>query len=202
MAIGRQGFAFGELHIDRAYVNSPVVASVVTNGGAVLAKPWALRAPKPLQPKADFRTTRASGTITCPAGEVEPFEPGETVHFDPRCGAHASVAPTAPRRRPARAAAFRSPRTRPSRRSSEGRRDLAGAREAPSARRRRARPGTHRRAQGRARALPRRAQEPVRPASRLSAPESRGTPSRLPGGSVNVGNYRYFNLFGALGAAC
>lgn len=27
------------------------------------------------------------GTITCPAGEVEPFEPGAVVHFDPEaCG--------------------------------------------------------------------------------------------------------------------
>jgi Transposase DDE domain/Transposase domain (DUF772) len=87
--IGRQGFTLGELHIDRAYVNSPVVASVVTNGGAVLAKPWALRAPKPgLFSKADFHLDLRARTITCPAGEVEPFEPGETVHFDPEvCGA-------------------------------------------------------------------------------------------------------------------
>jgi hypothetical protein len=87
--IGRQGFTFGELHIDRAYVNSPVVASVVSNGGTVLAKPWALRAPKPgLFSKADFSIDTRAGTITCPAGQVEPFEPGETVHFDPEvCGA-------------------------------------------------------------------------------------------------------------------
>jgi hypothetical protein len=87
--IGRQGFTVGELHIDRAYVNSPVVPSVVSNGGEVLAKPWPLRAPKPgLFSKAEFRIDLRAGTITCPAGEVEPFEPGETVHFDPEaCGA-------------------------------------------------------------------------------------------------------------------
>jgi DDE family transposase len=87
--IDRQGFTIDELHIDRAYVNSPVVASVVSNGGEVLAKPWALRAAQPgLFSKADFRIDMRAGTITCPAGEVERFEPGETVHFDPEvCGA-------------------------------------------------------------------------------------------------------------------
>jgi hypothetical protein len=87
--IDRQGFTVDELHIDRAYVNSPVVAAIVSNGGEVLAKPWALRPAQPgLFSKADFRIDMRAGTITCPAGEVERFEPGETVHFDPEaCGA-------------------------------------------------------------------------------------------------------------------
>jgi hypothetical protein len=87
--IERQGLVLDELHIDRAYVNSPVVAAVLNRRGAVLAKPWALRAPKPgLFSKADFRVDLRAKTITCPANEVEPFEPGETVHFDPEvCGA-------------------------------------------------------------------------------------------------------------------
>jgi len=87
--IDRQGFTVNELHIDRAYVNSPIVATVVSSGGEVLAKPWALRPAAPgLFSKADFRIDIRAGTITCPAGEVERFEPGETVHFDPEvCGA-------------------------------------------------------------------------------------------------------------------
>jgi hypothetical protein len=87
--IDRQGFTLGEVHIDRAYVNSPVISSVQRTGGLVFAKPWALRAAKPgLFSKADFRIDVRAKTITCPAGEVEPFEPGETVHFDPEaCGA-------------------------------------------------------------------------------------------------------------------
>lgn len=87
--IERQGFTLGEVHIDRAYVNSPVVSSVIQNGGAVFAKPWGQRAARPgLFSKADFRIDLRAKTITCPAGEVEPFEPGETVHFDPdACGA-------------------------------------------------------------------------------------------------------------------
>jgi hypothetical protein len=87
--IDRQGFTIREVHIDRAYVNSPLIPAVVRGGGTVLAKPWALRPPKPgLFSKADFRIDLRAKTITCPAGEVEPFEPGETVHFDPEaCGA-------------------------------------------------------------------------------------------------------------------
>jgi hypothetical protein len=87
--IAHQGFTLGELHIDRGYVNSPVVAAVMSTGGTVFAKPWALRAAKPgLFSKADFHIDLRAKTITCPAGEVEPFEPGDTVHFDPEvCGA-------------------------------------------------------------------------------------------------------------------
>jgi len=70
-------------------VNSSLVATVQSEGGTVFAKPWALRAIKPgLFSKADFRIDLCAETITCPAGEVEAFEPGETVHFDPEvCGA-------------------------------------------------------------------------------------------------------------------
>jgi hypothetical protein len=84
----RQGFTLDEVHIDRAYVTSPVVFSVVSEGGTVVAKPWALRAPKPgLFSKGDFRINLRAKTITCPAGQVERLEPGETVHFDPEvCG--------------------------------------------------------------------------------------------------------------------
>jgi hypothetical protein len=87
--INLQGFRIDEVHIDRAYVNSPLVSAVLKAGGAVLAKPWALRALKPgMFSKADFRIDLRAKTITCPAGEVEPFQPGETVHFDPEaCGA-------------------------------------------------------------------------------------------------------------------
>ena len=87
--IAHQGFTIGEAHVDRAYVNSPLVLATRTEGGRVLTKPWAQRAHRPgLFSKADFRIDLRTLTITCPAGEVEPFEPGTTVHFDPEaCGA-------------------------------------------------------------------------------------------------------------------
>jgi DDE family transposase/transposase-like protein DUF772 len=88
--IERQGFTLQEAHVDRAYVNSPVMAEILERGGGVFAKPWALRPARPgLFSKADFRIDLRAQTITCPAGQVESFEPGgDTVHFDPDvCGA-------------------------------------------------------------------------------------------------------------------
>jgi hypothetical protein len=87
--IRRQKLRLVELHIDRGYVNSPVVDEVFAAGGTVLAKPWGQRAQRPgLFTKLDFKIDLRSQSITCPAGEVEPLQPGETVHFDPEaCGA-------------------------------------------------------------------------------------------------------------------
>lgn len=87
--IADQGFELREAHIDRAYVNSPVVADVIARGGRVYAKPWGRRSSGVgLFSKHDFRIDLRHGTITCPDGQVERFVPGETVHFDPEaCGA-------------------------------------------------------------------------------------------------------------------
>lgn len=87
--IAAQGFELAELHIDRAYVNSPVVADVLKAKGKVFAKPWGVRAVRPgMFTKRDFKIDLRTGTITCPEGQVEPFEPGSTVEFDPEaCGA-------------------------------------------------------------------------------------------------------------------
>jgi len=86
--IAQQGFTLAEVHVDRAYVNSPLVKSTRAGGGDVLAKPWAVRPIRPgLYSKADFRLDLRRQTITCPAGQVESFELGTTVHFDPEvCG--------------------------------------------------------------------------------------------------------------------
>jgi hypothetical protein len=87
--IRRQGFTISEIHIDRAYVNSPLVSEVANDGGTIFSKPWQQRAFKPgLFSKADFHIDLRAKTITCPADQVEHIEPGETVHFDPEvCGA-------------------------------------------------------------------------------------------------------------------
>ena len=63
--IRRQGFTIGEVHVDRAYVNSPLVSSVLSDGGSAFSKPWALRASKPgLFSKADFRIDLRAKTIS------------------------------------------------------------------------------------------------------------------------------------------
>lgn len=87
--ISLQGFRLSELHIDRAYVNSPVVNEVLASGGKVFAKPWGAHSRiAGMFTKRDFKIDMRTNTITCPAGQIEPFEPGDTVEFDPEeCGA-------------------------------------------------------------------------------------------------------------------
>lgn len=84
----RQNVSFGELLIDRAYVNSDLVDAARANRGTVLCKPWSSKNRADLFSKTDFKLNMRDNTITCPAGQVEHFEPGSTVHFDPEiCGA-------------------------------------------------------------------------------------------------------------------
>jgi Transposase DDE domain/Transposase domain (DUF772) len=77
------------LLIDRAYINSELTADVLASGGDVVCRPWRGASVKAgLFGKRDFNVNVRDGTITCPAGEVEPFEPGAVVNFDPEaCGA-------------------------------------------------------------------------------------------------------------------
>ncbi|APR75981.1 Mobile element protein [Minicystis rosea] len=86
--IQRQGLSLTELHIDRAYVTSSLVDAVQSDGGAIFCKPWGHRPHNRNKfSKADFKIDVRAQTITCPAGEEEPYEPGETVQFDARaCG--------------------------------------------------------------------------------------------------------------------
>ena len=84
----RQKFHIRELCIDRGYINSELVDDVSSSGGDVICKPWALRNNRAdLFTKADFKINIRDKTITCPAGQVEYFEPGQVVQFDPEiCG--------------------------------------------------------------------------------------------------------------------
>jgi len=82
-----QGASIGELAIDRAYVNSSLAAQVLSDKGDVIAKPWRAQNRPNLFTKADFKLNLRDYTITCPAGQVEHFEPGDVVEFDPEvCG--------------------------------------------------------------------------------------------------------------------
>jgi hypothetical protein len=83
-----QKIRIGAVFIDRAYINSTLVDAVTDAGGDVICKPWKLRNADPmLFSKAQFRIDTRSETITCPSGQVESFEPGQVVEFDPEvCG--------------------------------------------------------------------------------------------------------------------
>ena len=80
--IKQQKHRLGELHIDRGYIKSPVVADVLADHGDVYCKPWRTGFEK-LYDKSDFKMNMRSMTITCPAGEVKKMQPGQTVRFDP-----------------------------------------------------------------------------------------------------------------------
>lgn len=84
--------AYGAEHardIDRSTDRGahPGVLSRRSAPGEVLCKPWATQNAKGLFTKRDFVIDARAGTITCPNGEVERFESGATVEFDPEaCG--------------------------------------------------------------------------------------------------------------------
>jgi hypothetical protein len=71
-----------QLHIDRGYIASMLVGDVLRRGGEILCKPWVARNGDRFT-KADFRIDMRRLTIVCPAGQVERFEPGSVVEFDP-----------------------------------------------------------------------------------------------------------------------
>ncbi|MHC4435259.1 MAG: IS1182 family transposase [Planctomycetota bacterium] len=83
----RQHVQIKTLAIDRAYVNSELVQEVLDDGGEVFCKPWSGKNSRGLFNKNDFKLDMRSKTITCPARQVEHFEPGQVVEFDPeQCG--------------------------------------------------------------------------------------------------------------------
>lgn len=86
--IDRQRATIGELLIDRAYLNSEAVNDVEDQGGQIVCKPWPTRNNTgELFKKTDFVINVRDKTITCPAGEVETFDWGQVVEFDPdTCG--------------------------------------------------------------------------------------------------------------------
>jgi Transposase DDE domain len=72
-----------QLSIDRGYINSLLATEVFARGGEVLCKPWVSRNPKGFR-KSDFAINMRARTITCPAGQAEPFTLGKDVEFNPR----------------------------------------------------------------------------------------------------------------------
>jgi transposase len=68
-----------ELHIDRAYLASPLVHQR-TEELAIFCKAWPVRQ-GPYFPKSAFQLDWARHTLRCPGGETMPFEPGGVVTF-------------------------------------------------------------------------------------------------------------------------
>jgi IS5 family transposase len=86
--LSAQSVRIGRLFVDRGYINSDLVEETQSAGGEVVCKPWFVRGSRPgLFKKTDFKLNMRDSTITCPAGHMESFEPGQVVEFDPElCG--------------------------------------------------------------------------------------------------------------------
>jgi len=83
----QMGFKPDELYIDRAYMNSELVEDVAGRNGTIVCRPWKGQGKQGLFGKRDFDIDVRKGTITCPAGQIEQFESGQVVEFDPEiCG--------------------------------------------------------------------------------------------------------------------
>lgn len=90
--IEAQRLEIGELFIDRAYINSPLVDEMIDTGGDVVCKPWVARGtPEGVFRKSDFRINVRDLTIECPGGQTERFTPGSVVEFDPEVCDHCAL---------------------------------------------------------------------------------------------------------------
>jgi hypothetical protein len=78
-----QGLSIGQLYIDRAYIGSGLVDVTLELGGDVFCRPWtAQNTNAEVFTKADFHFDMRARTITCPAGQSQPFQLGTVVQFD------------------------------------------------------------------------------------------------------------------------
>jgi hypothetical protein len=89
--IERHNRAIDEAHFDRGYVSSPTVRELVARGTNIVCKPWSQGGD--IFTKADFEFDLNRRTVTCPAGETQPFSPGKTVEFDPPICAQCDLKP-------------------------------------------------------------------------------------------------------------
>lgn len=77
--LAHQPVTLTELHIDRAYLSSPLVRERPP-GLAIYCKAWPVRRGDQFD-KTAFTLDWEAGTIRCPRGEARPFTPGGAVHF-------------------------------------------------------------------------------------------------------------------------
>lgn len=79
----RQGLSVDDLHIDQAYAHSEMVATILTRGGRVLCRPRSTNNGDYFR-KEDFVLNWEERTLTCPAGQTQPFQIGQSVKFEPK----------------------------------------------------------------------------------------------------------------------
>ncbi len=74
------GRSISELYIDRGYISSPVVTTLLNEGAEVFCKPWNPQN-RGLFTKQDFDIDLEAEVITCPAGHRQKFVMPTTVVF-------------------------------------------------------------------------------------------------------------------------
>jgi hypothetical protein len=79
--LARQGLCVDELHIDQAYAHSELAATTLASGRRVLCRPRSTHNGD-LFRKEDFLQNWEQMTLTCPAGQTQPFQLGQSVRFD------------------------------------------------------------------------------------------------------------------------
>jgi hypothetical protein len=89
--IERQGVTIDALYIDRGYIVSPLVQDVLDRSGEIICRPWNVSNNNGLFSKADFSINVRDKLITCPGGQTEPFEFGDTVTFESQACAACSL---------------------------------------------------------------------------------------------------------------
>lgn len=78
--IKAQGLEIGELYIDRGYINAPIVDEIGARRGLIVCRPWIAKNGEHFSKNA-FEINMRDRTITCPAGEQQPFTLDSTVEF-------------------------------------------------------------------------------------------------------------------------
>jgi len=179
-----------QAHVDRAYVNSPVMEEIVERGGSVFAKPWALRpgADRDCSPRQTSASTCEPKSSRAPRARSSPSNQGVTPCTSiPRCAAPVLCAPAALR------AASGMGRSVSIAADESAAKEIPkapdhpiGASHAPCARRRRAFSRAHRRAQRSYGSVPRRPKKSLRSPPGKRAPESGSASSIAQGGRIDV----------------
>lgn len=79
--IQSNGKTIRELYIDRGYVSSPFITTLLGAGGEVICRPWQQTNRNGLYNKKDFNVDLDAMTVTCPGGTVIPVRLGAAVSY-------------------------------------------------------------------------------------------------------------------------
>src|SRR5262249_13477590 len=86
----RQGLSVDELYIDQAYAHSQMATQTLARGGRVFCRPRSTNNGDCFG-KEDFVLNWQDRTLSCPAGQRQPFQLGQIVRFEPKVCARCTL---------------------------------------------------------------------------------------------------------------